>query len=253
MHVHVHQALMRPDPYPVEREQRPPRRKGRKRVRLLEVRLEPAQGLTPDEPFIDIAEQHYRHFLGIEYLQQTPDLHPSFGGPQPEVRGHHPQRMAVAIQVGVHRAARFVPPERQIDGADCRDGISAQHRVAAVAIGEIDGRSFGRDEAGRLVQKRKHVGQARIPERHFLQGDDVSAHLSDHLGDPVRREPAVRTERAVDIVSRDGQCHGFRSGEVMLGARREVRRPSCRGAVAVSGRSRSGRPIRLPGRQTRQG
>ena len=60
-----------------------------RRRHRLEMRHQPAQRSSPDEPFIDVAQQNDRHLIGVEHLQQASYLLAPFRQPQAQMRGDH--------------------------------------------------------------------------------------------------------------------------------------------------------------------
>ena len=152
------------------------------------MRHQPAQGTSPHEPFVHIAHQDHRCLIGIESLEQALDLVTPFSRLQAQMGGDHPQHVAVAIDIGVQRTARFPAAEGEVQALLGQDGIAAQHRIAIASLRGIDGRSFDGEETGFLEQQRQHIHLLRAAQRHFLQGQHIGIDFAQDLGDALRRK-----------------------------------------------------------------
>ncbi|XQU70724.1 hypothetical protein OJJOAM_003513 [Cupriavidus sp. H18C1] len=124
-------------PQPIERQHRHPRREGGHVRRPVEVRMQPAQRPAPQEPFVDVAQQHGGHAgLFGQRRQQPAHLHAALARPQPQMGGDHPQR---------GRHARH------------RDSSASRRSRRAVRGGPRSGRSGGPGSAESASAARCHI------------------------------------------------------------------------------------------------
>lgn len=109
---------------------------------MLEVRVQPAQGSAPQEPFVHIAHQHVcvRESY-VEQPEQALHLLSAFPGLEPEISGYHLQALAVGLQGYINGAACLLPGHTRF--------IQAQ-TVFQVCIDELSEYALAQDIHGFL-------------------------------------------------------------------------------------------------------
>ncbi len=207
MRVQPAQDRARLDPYSVQRQKRPPRGKARRGGGVAEAGVQPAQGATPEEPFVEVSEQHCRRGLLARQGEQPAYLQAPLVGAKPEVGRDQAQRPGGSLEQREQRAARLAARDAQIDGGGIEHRQARQHRVAVMTVGAQQRRSREGGVAqlqGELLQE---VHRVVGPPLQLLQRDGVGVELAQDGERAFGIESAVAADAAMDVVSGDDDRH----------------------------------------------
>ncbi len=190
-------------PHAVERKYRKARGEGRKRRRFFEMPVQPPQRPAPEIPFVQITHQHGGHRpLVFEQREYPLHLFAALGGAQAEMRRHHAQRPAAAVELDVDGAARLAPGDAEIDPAHRRYGVARQETVAVVAA-LVEERGPGDRLVTRFAGEVGEHVEPRSSRFDLLQREHAGLELREHAHDALRHEMAVGADAAVYVVRRE--------------------------------------------------
>jgi hypothetical protein len=202
------QGAARMHPYPVQREQRKPGRVGARLRSGCEVPAQPAQRPPPEQPFIEVAEQHGKHrWCGFIQGKQAAHLQSSLAGAQAKMSRYDLHALPVPVEHGIQGTTGFALRQAQVDPVKRQDGKSCQQGVAVIPgftqqCGTGDCR-----HACYCCQVVQQVDAVNLVMLDFLQRKHVRIQLPHDAGSPVRVEAAIGTDTGVNIVC--GEFHTY--------------------------------------------
>jgi len=135
VHSNLHQCRTRCAPDLIQCKQWKAGGKGAQMGGFGEVPAQAAQRAAPQEPFVEIAQQHGNTGgPSLEPVHQSIDLLAALSGTESEVGSHNVQYLAVFLQDGVDGATGFLPFVAEVHTVDFADRQRGEDGVAVVSI-----------------------------------------------------------------------------------------------------------------------
>src|SRR6267142_1118817 len=173
-------------------------------------------------PVVEIARDHQRRALGhlaVQPLDQRAHLLAPAALVEREVNADAMQRRGRAgnVDLAVQEAAALAPVERDVLVLGPADRVTAEDRVAVMAV-RVDGVAPVGEVGPHLLREKFVLGLGRpvleahrvaaVLSLHLLQENDVGAERAQALAQLVDHQAAIKLrETLVDVVGRDVQFH----------------------------------------------